>query len=250
MPADNIVPVGPVVLEEDFRLREDAYLTFPPEVNNSITREAIRRFQVNIENAVKHMDYVCCCCSRFVDPLELESIPDNNAVFMATFETYILHHCNFDVCGFYSGSFNFCHDCWTCVNKGREPKFGISNKMPKLYCQYYPVPLEDLISAEEAVIARAYSVVTILKLRPNNNFNLGTYKGVHRHSIFLPQNPRPLLTLLPSKTTSMDDVMQVVWASKTSPQPEQLSGFVSIRKHCVIGALQWLIANNPLYENI
>ncbi len=44
--------------------------------------------------------------------------------------------------------------------------------------------------------------------------------------------------------------MRVVWAGKTSPQPEQLSGFVSIWKHRIIEALQWLVANNPLYENI
>ncbi len=62
-PTDNIVLVGPVVLEEDFRLKEDVYLTFSPKINDSITREAIGRFQVNIENAVKHMDHVCCCCS-------------------------------------------------------------------------------------------------------------------------------------------------------------------------------------------
>lgn len=44
--------------------------------------------------------------------------------------------------------------------------------------------------------------------------------------------------------------MQVMWAGKTSPQPEQLSGFVSIQKYHIIGALQWLVANNSLYENI
>ena len=63
MPADNIVPVSPIVLEEHFYLKEDAYLAFSLEVNDSITRESIGRFQVNIENAVKHIDHVCCCCS-------------------------------------------------------------------------------------------------------------------------------------------------------------------------------------------
>ncbi len=133
----NLIPdersaVSPVVLEEDFRLREDVYLAYPLEVNDSTTWEAIRRFQVNIKNAVKHMDHVCCCCRRFVDPLELESIPDNDAVLMAIFETHILHRCDLDVCGCCSGYFNFCYNCWTCVSKDREPKFGISNKMLKL----------------------------------------------------------------------------------------------------------------------
>ncbi len=189
----NLIPdersaVSPVILEKDFRLREDAYLTFPPEVNDSITREAIGRFQVNIKNAVKHMDYVCCCYSRFIDLLELKSIPDNDAVLMAAFKTHILHCCNLDVCGYYSGSFNFCHNCWTCISGVREPKFGISNKMPKLCCQYYLAPLEDLTSARKAVIVRVYPITTILKLRPNNNFNSGTYRGIRGHSILLPQN--------------------------------------------------------------
>ncbi len=117
-------------------------------------------------------------------------------------------------------------------------------------CQYYPVLLEHLTSAEEAVIARAHLVVTILKLKPNNNFNPGTYRGICRHSVLLFQNPRPVFTLLLLEMTSIDNVVQVVWAGKTLPQSQQLSGFVNIQKHGVIGALQWLMANNLLYENI
>ncbi len=38
----NLIPderstISPVILEDDFRLREDAYLAFLPEVNNSTT---------------------------------------------------------------------------------------------------------------------------------------------------------------------------------------------------------------------
>ncbi len=102
---------------------------------------------------------------------------------MAVFETYILHRYNLDVCGYCSGSLNFCHDCWTCISGSRELKFSISNKMPKLYYQYYSALLEDFASAEEAVIVRAHLVVTILKLRPNNSFNLRTYKGIRGHFV-------------------------------------------------------------------
>ncbi len=55
---NNTVLVSPIVLEEDFCLKEHVCLTFPPEVNNSITRKAIGRFQGNIENAIKYMDHV------------------------------------------------------------------------------------------------------------------------------------------------------------------------------------------------
>ncbi len=108
---DKCFTIRLVVLEEDFRLREDAYLTFSPEVNNSIIREAIWRFQVNIENALKHMDHFCCCCSQFIDPLKLESIPNNNVILMVVFKTYILHCYYFDIYSYCSKSFNFCYDC-------------------------------------------------------------------------------------------------------------------------------------------
>ncbi len=112
----NLIPdecsaISPIVLEEDFCLKKDAYLAFSLEINNSTTKKAIRHFQVNIENVVKHIDHVCCCCSQFLDPLKLESIPDNNAVLMAVFETHILHFYNLDICGCCSGSSNFYHNC-------------------------------------------------------------------------------------------------------------------------------------------
>lgn len=109
--SDKRFAVSPVVLEEDFCLKEDVYLTFPPKVNDFKTREAIRHFQLNVENAIKHINYVCCCSSRFVDLLKLKSIFDNNAVLTAVFETYIFHYYNFNVYGCYSESFNFYHDC-------------------------------------------------------------------------------------------------------------------------------------------
>ena len=60
--------------------------------------------------------------------------------------------------------------------------------MLKFYCQYYPSLLEEFTSAEETVIAKTYLVITILKLKPNNKFNLGSYKNVCGYSMLLPQN--------------------------------------------------------------
>ncbi len=110
--------------------------------------------------------------------------------------------------------------------------------------------LEGLPSVENAVISQVYPVITILKLKPNNSFNPESYRGVHGHFMLLPQNTEPLLYLLPSKTTHVDKVVRVMWEGKLLPQTEQLILFVSIRKHCVIDALHWLIANNLLYKNI
>lgn len=100
--------------------------------------------------------------------------------------------------------------------------------MLKLYYQYYPTSLKDLISVEEAIIVKAHSIVINLKLKPNKSFNLETYRNVCRHFMLLPQNLRSLFTLLPLKMTSIDHIVQVVWTSKMLIQSEQLSKFVSI----------------------
>lgn len=146
------MPVNLVALEEDFHLRAEAYMAFPPELSNITTREAISRFQFKITNAVKYMDHVCYCCSEFVDPVELNLIFDNEPILMAVFESNILHRYNLDISG-YSETFNFCYDCWNQINRGSESKFSISNKMSQLCCQHYPGILEGLISAKESVIA-------------------------------------------------------------------------------------------------
>lgn len=169
-PFDNTVPVILVVLEEDFHFGGDTYWTFSLEVNDFITRKAIRRFQVNIENTLKHSDHICYYYGQFIDYLELESIFDYNVVFIAAFKTNIPYSFNLDIYGCCSGSFNLCHDCWTSISRSKEPKFDIFNKMPQLCCQYYSTFLKNLTFAEKAIIAEVHSVVTILKWRPNNSF--------------------------------------------------------------------------------
>lgn len=65
-PFNNNVPLNSVALKEIFCLRKEAYMTFPPKVIDSTIRQAIYHFRVNINNAVKHIEYISCCCSQFV----------------------------------------------------------------------------------------------------------------------------------------------------------------------------------------
>lgn len=99
--------ISSINLEEDFCLRKDTYLIFSPRVNNSITRDIIGCFQVNIKNVVKHMNHIYYCCSRFLNLLDLENISDNDLVLIAIFKTYILHCYDLNICYCCSGSFNF-----------------------------------------------------------------------------------------------------------------------------------------------
>lgn len=50
--------------------------------------------------------------------------------------------------------------------------------MTQLYRQIFLLFFENFTTIEEAVIAWAYSVITILKLRPNNKYNQVSYSSI------------------------------------------------------------------------
>ncbi len=77
-------------------------------------------------------------------------------------------------------------------------------------CQSYPPALADLSMAEEAAIARAHPIVSILKLRPSGAFNPVAYSCKKGHAVLLPQNPAPWLTLLPFLTLVLYNIIHIV----------------------------------------
>lgn len=104
--------------------------------------------------------------------------------------------------------------------------------------------------AEEAAIARAHPVVSILKLRPSGAFNPAAYSCIKGHAVLLPQNPTPLLTLLPSPTLALHDIIRIVWAAQGCPADLDLQNFILMRKQTLLNSLTWLQINNPLYRNV
>lgn len=85
-------------------------MKFLSEVNDSTIRKAIGQFQAHNNNAIKHLDHVCCCFSQFVDSTQLKYISNNNPVVIAAFDTDILYYHKLDFCGHHDGSFNFCYN--------------------------------------------------------------------------------------------------------------------------------------------
>ena len=60
--------------------------------------------------------------------------------------------------------------------------------------------LEDLTLTEECAIARSHPIGTILKLKPNGFRSPAAYNAINGHMVNIPQNPGPLLDILPSPT--------------------------------------------------
>jgi len=79
-------------------------------------------------------------------------------------------------------------------------------------CQEYPSELEDLTLTEEYVIARSHPIGTILKLRPNGLPCPVAYNAIRGHLVTIPQDPGPLLDILPSADLRFHDHIGVVWS--------------------------------------
>ena len=109
-PISNDVSISPIALKKNFCLGEKTYSIFSFKANDSITKEAIRRFQVNSEKAIKHIDYIYYYYSRFVDCLLLKIIFNNNVILIVTFETNIFYCHYLDICSYCFRLFNFYHN--------------------------------------------------------------------------------------------------------------------------------------------
>src|SRR5579871_1886302 len=157
-----------------------------------------------------------------------------------------------DQCGYNENSctWTFCRMCFTAICQQRVPKFSASNFMNVAMCQDYPSALEDLTPVEECLIAKCHPVGTILKLRPGGHSAPTNYNALRGHMIVIPQDPGPLLQILPSPDLKLDNLIKVFWLGKSTPTNRDLKPFLQVRKDKVLPALQYLVQNNHLYHDL
>jgi hypothetical protein len=155
-----------------------------------------------------------------------------------------------DRCGRLDASYRVCKTCHDNLTKGKAPKFSAMNAANVTMCQDYPPELDGLTLMEECVIARSHPIGTILKLRPNGVKTPIAYNGIRGHISIIPQDPGPLLDILPSPDLKFYENIGVVWTGKTNPSAEDLKPFIEIRKDRVIRALLWLCQHNLLYKSV
>ncbi len=139
-----------------------------------------------------------------------------------------------DSYGIVDKKLRFCKQCITSFQNSRCPKYSSTNKLLRASCQLYPPGLDGLSMAEEVAIARAHSVISILKLRSNRGFNPAAYYAIEGHVVLLPQNSSPLLSLLPSPEITLHNLIRVVWCRKRRPIDYNLIYFVQVRRQKIL----------------
>ena len=68
--------------------------------------------------------------------------------------------------------------------------------------------------------------------------------------IVIPQDPGPLLQILPSPELRLDNLIKVFWLGKHPPTNQDLKPFLCVRKDKVLMALHYLAQHNHLFHDI
>ncbi|EED14505.1 hypothetical protein TSTA_107130 [Talaromyces stipitatus ATCC 10500] len=160
-------------------------------------------------------------------------------------ETYCL-----DLCALRDHRYWFCTSCYNAIQRDVPPKYSALNDVDVTFCQQYPEALEGLTLTEELLISRCRPIASIVKLRPNAVRSPVAYNRLRGHVVVLPQDPGPLLDILPSDSLRLHDRIKVVWFGKNAPAVDDLKPYLEVRKHVVYTALLWLCNHNKLYSSI
>jgi hypothetical protein len=134
--------------------------------------------------------------------------------------------------------------------RGSIPKFSAKNLVNVTLCQHYPHELEDLTLSEEYLIAKCHPLGVVIKLRPGGCSSPLSYHALRGHFIVIPQDPGPLLKILPSPELRLHTLIKVFWLGNRPPTDTDLTPFLLVRKQRVLAALHYLICYNHVYRDV
>lgn len=202
---------------------------FLPDVSVSLVRRSMARFELEMEVASR--DVTCYSCGLLTPPpTGARQVLEQDPI-IRPLEGFL------DQCGFTNGFWNLCPGCHAALLRGSVPKFSALNKINVTLCQNYPEALTDLTLTEEYLIAKSHPVGVVLKLRPGGRSSPASYFALRGHFIIIPQNPKPLLQILPSPELQFTELIKVFWMGKHRPNKTDLRPFLVVRKTKVLAAL-------------
>ena len=230
------------MLADEFTHHRSASQEFPFFISPAVIRSAMDSFRNSLLGQSERS--ICSSCGVFCSSVETMTLGDDQDCLDD------LKRVGLDTCGYQDGSWSFCKPCHADILKGKIPKFSALNSVNVVNCHDYPAALQDLTVVEECVIARRHPIGAILKLRPGNRRGHANYYALRGHMVVIPQDPGPLLDILPSPHLRFQDLIKVFWVGKCQPAAEDLKPFLQIRREKVLTALQWLVAHNCQYRDL
>ena len=228
-------------LRDEYEARAAASDIFPPEISSTHIRASVARYEEKISTAAKRG--VCCCCGKFVSITDIHQLESDDPILQPV-------KGDLDHCARHETSWDLCSSCLAALSRETIPKFSAKNLVNVTLCQQYPSVLEDLTPVEECLIAQCHPLGIVLKLRPGGRSSPVNYRALRGHFIVIPQDPGPLLQILPSPELRLDNLIKVFWLGKKPPADTELNPFLLVRKFKVLAALQYLVRHNHLYRHL
>jgi hypothetical protein len=236
-----IINQGVSFLRQEYESRVHASHVFPPQISPSHIRLSVARFEKDM--AIASRDATCSSCGKLVPSHDIRQFLDRDPL-LRPLEGFL------DTCGRSNGFWNLCSMCHAALLRGSVPKFSAKNNVNITLCQDYPSALKDHTLTEEYLVAKSHPVGVVIKLRPGGQTSPANYHALRGHFIIIPQDPKPLLQILPRPDLQFTELIKVFWLGKRSPNLADLQPFLTVRKYKVLAALRYLVQYNPLYEDV
>lgn len=229
------------LLHDELEQRQLASEAFPPLLSPAQIRASVSRYEEHIKAAAENG--VCSSCRKFVPISDIVEVNNDDPLLQPL-------HGHLDHCAKHGDDWDLCLSCLKSLSQNALPRFSALNCVNMTLCQNYPSVLDDLTPVEECLIAKCHPLGIIIKLRPGRQTSPLNYRASRGHFIVIPQDPEPLLDILPSPALTLHDVIRVFWLGKKPPSYTDLSPFLLVRKHRVLAALQYLVQHNQVYQNL
>jgi hypothetical protein len=227
-------------LRDELETRAVASDVFPPDISCSHIRASVARYEDDISAAAKRC--VCSSCGELVPTADIYRVGNEDPLLLPLLGSL-------DACGRHDNTWNLCSSCHASLNRDMIPKFSAKNLVNVTLCQDYPSALEGLTLTEECLIAKCHPLGVVLKLRPGGHSSPINYHALRGHFIVIPQDPDPLLEILPSPELTLHSLIKVFWLGRRPPVDSDLNPFLLVRKAKVLAALEYLVRHNHLYRN-
>ncbi len=163
-----------------------------------------------MDSVIKGLKCVCGYCGLFVSEKEFQIYAIDDCLIRNSIISRLLTYSHINCCVISDNDIYLCLICSSLLSLDNQPKIEILNGFACMDCQSYPPVLANLFMTKKVTIACAHPVVSILKLRFSKAFNPAVYSCIKGHTVLLPQNPAPLLTLLPFPTLALYNVIRIV----------------------------------------